>query len=140
MEYDIVETSSSVKLIKIHIDNQLKINQHSSNICKLFPRNLFSCGIKKGLIKSFILSNYNCCPLAWYILSAKSLYKVKNLQKRALSFFNNDYSGLFEELSKKPGKTTANVSNYCTPSIEIFKNSQKLSKIQILILQRKLSK
>ena len=78
------------------------------------------------MIKSLILSNSNnLLLLAYSISSANSLYIVKNLQKRALPSLNNDYSGLYEELFKKPGKTTANVSNYCTLFIEIFKNSQK---------------
>ena len=78
------------------------------------------------MIKSLILSNSNnLLLLAYSISSANSLYKFKNLQKRALPSFNNDYSDLYEELFKKPGKTTANVSNYCTLFIEIFKNSQK---------------
>ena len=53
--------------------------------------------------------------------SAKSSNKVENLQKRALRFLYNDYSTSYEELLKKSGKSTVNVSNYRSLCIEIFK-------------------
>ena len=53
--------------------------------------------------------------------SAKSLNKVENLQKRALRFLHNDYSGSYEELLKKSGKSTVNVSNYRSLCNQIFK-------------------
>ena len=76
---------------------------------------------RKVLINSFILSKLNYCPLVWSISSAKSLNKVENLQKRALRFLHNDYSSSYEELLKKSGKSTVNVSNYRSLCIEIFK-------------------
>ena len=76
---------------------------------------------RKVLINSFILSNFNHCPIVWSISTAKSLNKVENLQKRALRFLHNDYSSSYEELLKKSGKSTVNVSNYRSLCIEIFK-------------------
>ena len=76
---------------------------------------------RKVLINSFILSNFNYCPLVWSISSAKSLNKIENLQKRALRFLHNGCSSSYEELFKKSGKSTANVSNYVSLCIEIFK-------------------
>ena len=76
---------------------------------------------RKVLINSFILSNFNYCSLVWSITSAKSLNKFENLQKRPLRFLHNDYSSLYEELFKKSGKSTVNISNYHSLCIEIFK-------------------
>ena len=76
---------------------------------------------RKVLINSFILSNFNYYPLVWSISSAKSLNKIENLKKRALRFLHNDYSSSYEELFKKSGKSTVNVSNYCSLRIVIFK-------------------
>ena len=50
-----------------------------------------------------------------------SLNKVENLLKRALRFLHNPYSSSHEELLKKSGKSTVNVSNYRSLWIEILK-------------------
>ena len=76
---------------------------------------------RKVLINSLILSNFNYCPLVWFISPAKSLNKVESLQKRALRFLHNDCNSSYEELLKKSGKSNANVSNYRSLCIEIFK-------------------
>ena len=49
------------------------------------------------------------------------------MQKRAFRFLHNDHSSLYEELLKKSGKSTANVSNYCSLCIEIFKTLNDLN-------------
>ena len=64
---------------------------------------------RKVLIYSFILSNFNYCPLC------------KNLQKRGLHFLHNGCRCSFEELSKKSWKSTVNLSHYRSLCIEIFK-------------------
>ena len=126
---DVVEVASSVKLLGIHIDNQLSLNQHISNICKSASKQLnalvrlkYILGFEeiKILINSFILSNFNYCPLVWSISTATSLNKVENLQKRVLHFLHNDYSSSCEEL-KKSGKSIVNGSSYRSLCIEIFK-------------------
>ena len=97
---------------------------HISNICKsaskqlnVLVRLIWFSGFeeRKVLINSFILSNFNYCPLVW------SLNKVENLRKRALRFLHNDYSSSYEEIFKKSGKSTVNISNYCSLCNEIFK-------------------
>ena len=73
----------------------------------------------KILINSFIF------PLVWSVLSAKSLNEVESLQKRGLCFLENGCSSSVVkkvvELFKKSGNSTANVSNYQSFCIEIFK-------------------
>ena len=44
------------------------------------------------------------------------------MQKRALLFLHNDYSSSYEELLKKSGKSTVNLSNYRSLCIEISKS------------------
>ena len=44
------------------------------------------------------------------------------MQKRALYFLYNEYSISYEELFKKSGNSTVNVSNYRSLCIEIFKS------------------
>ena len=74
-----------------------------------------------------MLSNFNYCPLVWFISSAKSLKKVENLQKRTLRFLQNDYHSSYETLLHRSGKTTANVQNLRNLCNEIFKLLSNLS-------------
>ena len=78
---NVVEVASSVKLLGIYIDDQLSFNLHISNICRSVLKQLsalvtLKCFLSfeesQVLINSFILSNFNYCPLIWSISSAKS--------------------------------------------------------------------
>ena len=79
------------------------------------------------LVDSFILSNFDCCPLVWFISSVKSLKKVENLQKRALRFLQNDYRSFYETLLHKSGKTTVTVRNLRNLCNETFKSLNNLN-------------
>ena len=76
---------------------------------------------KKMLINSYFYSNFNYCPLVWMFSSAKSLNKVKSLQKRALCFLYEDYVSSYEELLQKAGKETMKVNRLRSLCIEIYK-------------------
>ena len=39
------------------------------------------------LFQSFVHSHFNYCPLVWHVCSAKSIHKIKKIQKRALIDF-----------------------------------------------------
>ena len=78
---NVVEVASSVKLLGIYIDDQLSFNLHISNICRSALKQLSALVTLKCFlgfeesqvsINSFILSNFNYCPLIWSISSAKS--------------------------------------------------------------------
>ena len=100
IEIDVGEIASSIKLL----DDQLNFNLHISNLHKstskqrnVLVRLKSFLGFEeiKVLINSFILSNFNYYPLIWSISSANSLFKVENLQNRALIFLHNDYSNSY---------------------------------------------
>ena len=104
---DIVSIEKSVKLLGIHLDNRLNFNLHINTICKSASNQLnalvrlkkfLSFEQKKVLVNSFILSNFDYCPLVWFISSTKSLKKVENSQKRVLRFSQNVYHSSYEIL------------------------------------------
>ena len=111
---DIVSTEKSAKLLRIHLnnhlnfnlDNQIKFNRISTaeEIAKFWT--------KKVPVYSFILSNFDHCPLLWFISSVKSLKKGENLQKRDLRFSQKDYHSSYETLLHKSGKRTVNVRKF----------------------------
>ena len=115
----------------------LNFNFHISTICKSASSQLnalaqlkkFLSFEQKVLVSSSILSNFDYCPLVWFISSAKSLKKVENLQKRALRFLQNEYHSSYETLLHKSWKTTVNVWNLRTLCKEIFKSLNKLNPV-----------
>ena len=79
------------------------------------------------MINSFILSNFNSCPLVWFITSSKSLNKIENLHKRALRFLFDDYQSSYDQLLVRSGKPSLNVRNYRNLYIEIYKTINNLN-------------
>ena len=80
----IVSIEKSVKLLEIHLDNSLNFNLHINTICKSASNQLntlvrlkefLSFEQEKVLVNSSILSNFDYCPLIWFISFAKSLKK-----------------------------------------------------------------
>ena len=125
-----LEIVPSVKLLGIQIDSQLNFNMHINNICKSAANQLnalisLNCflGIdeKKVLVNSFVLSNFNYCPLVWFISSTKSWKKIENLQQRALRFLLNDYESSYEKLLEKSDKSTI------IYNLEVFKTIYELN-------------
>ena len=125
-----IKTSSSLKLLGVHVDDKLNFNLHITKICRSAANQLHALirlrmflnfEEKKTLINSYFYSNFNYCPLVWMFSSAKSLNKVKSLQKRALCFLYEDYVSSYEELLQKAGKETMKVNRLRSLCIEIYK-------------------
>ena len=108
-----IKTSSSVKLLGVHIDDELNFNLHITKVCRSAANQLHALirlqmflnfEEKKTLINSYFYSSFNYCPLVWMFSSAKSLNKVESLQKRALCFFMKTMFCRMRSYCKKLGK------------------------------------
>ena len=73
------------------------------------------------------VANFDYCPLVWMFLSASSLKKIQNLQKRALRFLYNDYEISYEELFLKSDRAIVNVNRLRILCIEIYKTINNLN-------------
>ena len=67
-----------VKLVGVHIDNQLNFNKHIQEICIKAGRQLnalkrlsqkLTTDSKLCIFRSFILSHFNYCPIVWHFCS-----------------------------------------------------------------------
>ena len=65
--------------------------------------------MKKEVLSSFFLSNFNYCPLVWMLTNAKSIHKIEAIQKRAMRFMLNDYESSYENLLKKSENPNMNL-------------------------------
>ena len=82
-----------------------------------------SFNAKRILNRSYVISNFNYCPLVWIFSNAKSLSKIEILQKRALRFLYDDYSISYEDL----GKVKMSVNTLRNLCVEIYKTINKLN-------------
>ena len=130
VDNQMIELVSSVDLLGIQIDDKLNFNLRISKICKSAANQLnvlirlkqfLSFHAKEVLINSYIISNFNYCPLVWMFSSTQSLNKIENLQKRALRFLYDDFEASYEDLLSKGGKSKMNVRRLRTLCVKIYK-------------------
>ena len=98
---EIINGSTSVKLLGITIDNKLNFEEHVSNRCKKVSlklhalariANYMSTEKLKILMKAFIDSQFGYCPLIWMFHSRKLNTRINRLQERALRIVYKDPS------------------------------------------------
>ena len=82
---------------------------------------------RKALINSFVLSNFNYCPVVWILTNMKSVHKIEAIQKRALHFMLNDYESSYEDFLKKSGNPSLNPRRTKSLCIEIYKTINNLN-------------
>ena len=131
-----IKSTSSVKLLGVHIDDKLNFNHHINKLCKSAGNQLNALtrlksflGLKERvvLVNSFIYSNFDYCPLVWMFSHKKSLNKIESLHKRALRFLLNDYENSYEELLEKSGKCNMSLQRIRFLCIEIYKSINSLN-------------
>ena len=82
---------------------------------------------KTILMKSFILSNFHCCPLVWHFCSKRNTDKMEKIQKRALRMVLDDYEPDYETLLQKAKMQTLHVGRIKTLATEIYTTLHSLN-------------
>ena len=110
-----INSENCVKLLGIEIDNTLSFNKHISTLCEKASNQLnairrnqkyMSFKEKEVFLDSFVLSNFNYCPLLWHFCSWKSLKKI---QERVLRILHDDSTSSYNQLLNKSRKTNMEV-------------------------------
>ena len=131
-----IKSTSSVKLLGVHIDDKLNFNHHINKLCKsagnqlnALIRLILFIGLKERvvLVNGLIYSNFDYCPLVWMFSHKKSLDKIESLHKRALRFLLNDYENSYKELLEKSGKCKMNLPRIRFLCIQIYKTINSLN-------------
>ena len=125
-----ITPSDTVNLLGIEIDNKLTFSKHISNICVKAGRQLSALArlsktldTKTKLItfNSFILSNFNYCPLVWHHCSVKDTRKIEKIQERGLRFVYNDTKSSYSELLIKSDKNMLYIERLKRIALFVFK-------------------
>ena len=102
-----LKKTTTKKLFGITIDEHLIFKEHLTNLCKRASRKLnalsrvssfLSYRQKKVMPNSFIIGQFNYCPLIWMF---RSYRKINKLHERSFRLCHNGYTSSYDELSSK---------------------------------------
>ncbi len=128
-EHTIMNTKTN-KIVGVTIDDELKFDQHVTLICKKAARQLnvlrkfshiLDSDARMTVYKSFILSNFNFCPLIWHFCGIGNTRKLEKIQKRALRFVLQDFTSNYSELLQKAKMPTLYLSRLRQIATEVYK-------------------
>ena len=131
-----LETAESIKILGVTVDRNLNFNDHVSRMCTKAGRQLNVLQRLKGCLdynsrmaiyKTFIMSNFNYCPVIWMFTSKASLSKLESLQKRALRFVLNDYESTYQNLLHNCNVPGIKILLLRNLAIEVYKCVTKIN-------------
>ena len=102
-----------------HIENLCrKTNQKFHALARV--ANFMTLEKRRLVMKTFVFSQFNYCPLVWMCHSRKLNNKINRLQERALRIVYNDKSSTFYQLLEKDKSVTIHTRNLQYLATEIF--------------------
>ena len=131
-----VVAEKSVKLLGVKIDNELKFTEHVTSICKKANIKLHALARVshlmekdklRNLMKAFILSQFQYCPLIWMFHSRSLNNKINRLHERALRLVYKDNNLSFDQLLHKDNSYTIHHRNLQKLATEMFKIKNNMS-------------
>ncbi len=78
------------------------------------------------MYNTFILSNFNYCPIIWHFCGKTASKNVENIQERALRFMFNNKVSTYESLLDRCGYTTLYIRRIKTIANDVFKSVHDL--------------
>ena len=132
---EIIESNNSVELLGVTIDKNLHFIEHVSYLCKKGNQKLHALARiskylclekRKHIMRTFIESQFNYCPLVWMFHNRTLNNKINKLHERALRivYRNNDMS--FQELLDKDNTVTVHQRNLRKLAIQMYKIKHNL--------------
>ena len=131
-----IQTSSEVILLEMEIDDKLNFKKHIHQLVKraggqlnflIRNKKFLNYNAKKVVIESFILANFNYCPLVWHFCSSESMKKLERIQERAFRFLLCDYESDYEQILTNMNKPTLEIRRLRLLATEIFKTVNDLN-------------
>ena len=125
-------SSNEIDLLGVTIDTNSHITktyQEGSRKLNAWKRLGFYIPLdtRKIFANSFIISNFNYCPLVWYFSRAKQLQKIEKIQERVLRFLHEDYVSDYLKLLKASISVSLKVRHMRYLCVEIYKTLNDLN-------------
>ena len=131
-----ITNSTEEKLLGIKFDSKLSFEIHVSRPCKKANQkrhaitrivNYMNLSKRKALTKTFVISQFNYCPLVWMFDSRKLNHCTNRIHERALRVTYQDYQSTFLQLLQKDNSVAIHQRNLQVFATEIFKAKNDLS-------------
>ena len=132
----IIEEVKKGKLLGITFDNNLTMDEHIKHLCKQASNKLYALARISHyldeqkriiLMKSFIISQFNYCPIIWMYCQRKSNNLINRIHERALRIAYSDYVSDFQSLLEKADTVTIHQKNIQLLTLEIYKTLNNLN-------------
>ena len=127
----VLNSENAVAVLGVMIDDNLSFSQHVSNCCTKAARQLnalariskhLNLNSRRTIYNSFIMSNFNYCPLVWHFCGKSNNQKLEKIQERALRILYNDFSSTYPQLLKTAGTTTLLIQRLRLLTITVYKS------------------
>ena len=124
-----IASSSYERLLGITLDSDLKFDKHISDLCDKVSKKInalcrvtgyMSLEKRRIVMKTFVESQFNYCPLIWMLHSRTLNNKINCLHERALRIVYSDYKSSFNTLLEKNGSSSIHHRNIQCLAIEIY--------------------
>ena len=105
-----VVNSSEEKLLGVQIDSKLSFENHVSKLCQKASNERYALARispymdqrkLRTLMRAFITSQFQYCPLIWMFHSRQLNKKINKIQERALRIIYKDAESTYSELLEK---------------------------------------
>ena len=129
-------SEAAVTVLGVTIDDNLSFNEHISVCCTKAARQLNALAriakyldvrSHRMLYNSFIMSNFNYCPLVWHFCGKTNNQKLEKIQERALRILYFDYTSTYDELLDKAGTNTLLINRLRLMALTVFKSINSLN-------------
>ena len=136
LEDAFLESEDLVKLLGLQLDRRLDFEDHVKFLLKKANQKLYALmRISKFatqekllvLLRAFIESLFNHCPLAWMFHSRTINNRINKLHERALRLVYRDKSLTFEQLLEKDQSVTVHQRNIQKLATEMYKVKNNLT-------------
>ena len=131
-----IEETDKAKLLGITFDKNLTMHYHIKHICKHAINKLYALARlspyldeqkRKILMKSFVISQFNYCPIIWMYCQRKSNNLINRIHERALRIAYNDYVSNFSQLLENDDSVTIHHRNIQALATEIYKTLKDIN-------------
>ena len=131
-----VKSTKSEILLGVKIDSNLNFTEHVTTLCRKANQKLhaltriskyMSFEKKRSVMKAFITSQFNYCPLIWMCHNRTLNNKINRIHEKALRITYDDTSSSFEELLNRDKSVTIHTKNIHYLATEIYKVKNELS-------------
>ena len=124
------EFSKSITALGTCIDENLTFDEHVNNVCLKASWQISALQRLTGFIdmpgseaiyNSFMVSNFNYCPLVWYFPGRESINRMQKIQERALRYVLKVSTSDYNTLLSTCGVDCFRMSSLKAMAVEIYK-------------------